>query len=155
VKPGARKQQTGEKRGLDPRPLHVLIDGACPFCRAQADVWRRLDRGRGRIMIEDITAPEFDAARWGLRPADVLAEMHVMRPGGRIERGVDAVQAVYAALGWGWLGTITGCRATRPILRQLYRLVAGYRPRYRRRASDGSPAWIDHRKSARGGRRPS
>ena len=45
--------------------IKVLIDGACPLCRREADLWRRLDRDRGRIALEDIGAPGFEAARYG------------------------------------------------------------------------------------------
>ena len=59
-------------------PLRIFIDGACPFCRVEAEFLRQLDRGRGRLVLEDISSPDFDAGQYGLTLAEVTEEIHAV-----------------------------------------------------------------------------
>lgn len=96
--------------------LTVLIDGACPLCRREAKIWRRLDRGRGRIVLEDISSGEFDPSRYGLTNEQALRQIHGVLPSGQVIRGMEVFRQAYGAVGWGWLVRPTA----RPILRPLF-----------------------------------
>ena len=61
--------------------IRVLYDGECPLCSREIRFLERLDRGRGRIAVEDIAAPSFDAGGYGLDDAQVMARIHGALPG--------------------------------------------------------------------------
>ena len=92
---------------MDPR-FTILIDGACPLCRHEAGLMRRLDRGRGRLAIVDIAAPGFDAARFGTTFEALMGEIHGVLPDGSLVTGVEVFRRAYGAVGWGWLLAPTG-----------------------------------------------
>ncbi len=96
--------------------ITILVDEECPLCRREAALWRRLDRGRNRIAMEDITAPGFDPSRYGLTYRDVMGEIHGILPSGEVVRGMEVFRRAYSAVGWGWLTAPTDW----PILRQLF-----------------------------------
>ena len=82
----------------DPRPL-LLYDGACGFCRAWVDRWRRVTGGRVRF------APyqEADARCAPIPPGDLERAVHLVEPDGRITRGAEAVVRSLATVpGQGW-----------------------------------------------------
>ena len=83
--------------------FRVLYDGECPLCAREGALLMRLDAGRGRLQLEDISAPDFDASRYGLDPADLEARLHAVLPDGRIVQGVEVLARAYEAVGWGWL----------------------------------------------------
>ena len=82
--------------------LRILFDAECPLCRREGRLLERLDGGRGRISLEDISAPDFDASRYGLDPADLEARLHGVLPDGTIVQGVEVLARAYEAVGWGW-----------------------------------------------------
>lgn len=99
----------------------ILIDYACPLCRREAEMLRRLDGGRGRLAFEDITAADFDPATYGCTMDDVMGSIHGVEPDGTIVTGVEVFRRAYATVGLGWLLKPTEL----PGLRQLS--DAGYR----------------------------
>ncbi len=109
--------------------IKVLIDGACPLCRREADLWRRLDRDRGRIALEDIGAPGFEAARYGLTREQVMEQIHGVLPSGDVVRGMEVFRRTYAAVGWGWLLAPTAWPLLRPVFDGAYRWFARNRQR--------------------------
>ena len=46
--------------------FEIFIDGGCGLCSKEARLMARLDRGRGRLKITDITAPGFDPSTLGV-----------------------------------------------------------------------------------------
>jgi predicted DCC family thiol-disulfide oxidoreductase YuxK len=100
----------------DSGPFLVLFDGQCPICVRQARSMTRLDRGRGRIAVQDITAEGFDAARYGLTLDQAMSGIHGVFPDGRVVRGMETLREVYRRVGRGWMLAPTGW----PVLRQLY-----------------------------------
>ncbi len=112
--------------------IKVLIDGACPLCRREAELWRRLDAGRGRIALEDISAPSFDPAAYGLTRAQVMAEIHGLLPGGTLVRGMEVFRRAYRAVGWGWLAAPTGWPVLRTLFDRAYCWFARNRLRFTR-----------------------
>lgn len=114
--------------------IKVLIDGACPLCRREADVWRRLDRGRGRIALKDISRSDFDPSSYGLTRAEVMQQIHAILPSGEIIRGMEVIRRAYGAVGWGWLLAPTGWPGLRRVADAAYRWFARNRLRITRRA---------------------
>jgi predicted DCC family thiol-disulfide oxidoreductase YuxK len=108
-------------------PIRMLFDGLCPLCSREASLLRRLDR-HGRIEFEDIAAPTFDPARYGLTMEQVIASMHAVLPDGSVVRGVDVFARLYRAIGWRWLAAVLEFRPTRPLFDLGYRLFAKLRP---------------------------
>jgi predicted DCC family thiol-disulfide oxidoreductase YuxK len=82
--------------------LRLLYDGDCPLCSREVAMLRRLDR-RSRIQFDDIAAPDFDPARYGLGAHQVLARIHAVLPDGRVIEGMEVFRRAYAAVGLGWL----------------------------------------------------
>jgi predicted DCC family thiol-disulfide oxidoreductase YuxK len=85
------------------KPFRILIDGQCPLCRREADFLQRMDRNRGRLVLEDITAAGFDPHRYGLTQEDVMRRIHGVLPGGKVISGVEVLRKAYEAVGLGWL----------------------------------------------------
>lgn len=109
--------------------IKLLIDGQCPLCRHEADFLRRLDRGRGRVAVDDITRPGFDADRYGLSRDAVMAMIHGILPDGTVVRGMEVFRRAYAAIGLGWLLAPTGWPLLRPVFDAFYRWFARNRLR--------------------------
>lgn len=80
----------------------LLYDGDCPLCRREADWLRRRSRD-GCLAFEDISAPGFDAARYGLTASQVMGVMHGVFPDGRVVTKVEAFRQAYQLVGLGWL----------------------------------------------------
>jgi predicted DCC family thiol-disulfide oxidoreductase YuxK len=109
--------------------IKVLYDGACPLCRREADLWRRLDRGRGRIALEDVGSPDFDATKYGLTYEQAMGQIHGILPSGAVVRGMEVFRRAYAAVGCGWLLAATSWPLLRPLFDRGYRWFARNRLR--------------------------
>lgn len=109
---------------MDTRRIRVLIDGACPLCLREANLWRRLDRGRGRIVLEDISSKDFDPARYGLTSEQAMGQIHGVLPSGVVIRGMDVFRQAYKAVGWGWLVGPTTWPILKPLFDRAYRWFA-------------------------------
>lgn len=82
--------------------LKLLYDGDCPLCSREVALLRRRD-ARSRIVFEDIAAPAFDPARYGLDHATLMARIHGVLPDGRVIEGMEVFRRAYTAVGLGWL----------------------------------------------------
>jgi predicted DCC family thiol-disulfide oxidoreductase YuxK len=82
--------------------LKLLFDGQCPFCRREVAWLKRRDHG-GKLAVEDISMPGFDATRYGLTQREVEGVMHGIFPDGRIVTRVATFRAAYRLVGLGWL----------------------------------------------------
>lgn len=80
----------------------LLYDGECPMCRREA-MWLQRRSRDGRLALEDISAPGFDAARFGKAQAELMGVMHGVFPDGRIVTKVAAFREAYRVVGLGWL----------------------------------------------------
>ncbi len=96
--------------------IKVLYDGACPVCKREVGFLRWLDGGRNTILLEDITSPQFDPARYGLTADEVMGQIHGVLPTGRVVRGMSVFRRAYDAVGMGWLLAPTNW----PILRGVF-----------------------------------
>ncbi len=108
----------------DASALTILIDGLCPLCKHEGDLLRRLDGGRGRLIVQDLNAPDFDPARHGLTMDGILGQIHAIRGDGSIVTGMEVFRLAYRAVGWGWLWAPTGWPVLRPGFDAAYRWFA-------------------------------
>ena len=118
--------------------IEVFHDGACPLCRREIAILRKLDR-RGRIRFTDIAASDFDAAATGHSLDELLAEIHGRLPDGRWVTGVEVFRRLYAAVGCGWLVWPTRWPGVRHALDWAYRRFARNRLKWTGRCTaDGA-----------------
>ena len=109
--------------------ITVLFDGDCPLCVREIAMLRRLDRGSGRLGLQDIASPEFRAARYGVDHATLMARIHGVLPDGRLIEGMEVFRRAYAAVGLGWLLAPTAWWPLRPLADAAYRWFARNRLR--------------------------
>ncbi len=108
----------------------ILIDGECPLCRHEANMMRRLDRGRGKLALVDIALPSFDAARYGTTFEAVMGSIHGVRSDGTLISGMEVFRRAYAAVGMSWLLSWTAWPIARPIADAVYSFFAKNRLRF-------------------------
>jgi predicted DCC family thiol-disulfide oxidoreductase YuxK len=107
-------------------PLTILYDASCPVCALEMGHLRARDAGR-RLRLVDMSAPDFDAARFGLTLAELDAVIHALRPDGSVVRGMAVLRLAYAAAGLGWVLRPTAAAPLRPLFDAGYRLFARHR----------------------------
>jgi predicted DCC family thiol-disulfide oxidoreductase YuxK len=81
--------------------LTVFYDGSCGLCSAEMHELQALDRD-GLLRLVDCAAPDFDDAphrAHGITREAMLNALHVRDALGEWHVGIDAVAAVYAAVG--------------------------------------------------------
>lgn len=117
-----------DKPGAD-WEIRILLDGQCPLCAKEGRLLERLDAGRGRIDLEDLSAPDFDPTVYGLDQATIEARIHGILPDGSIVEGVEVFTRAYTAVGLGWLVVPAQWPGIRWILDGLYRVFARNRLR--------------------------
>ena len=94
--------------------VKLLFDGDCPLCMREVRLLERANR-RGRLLLEDISEPRFDAEPYGLTQAQVMGHIHAVLPDGRVVTGMEAFRRSYAAVGLGFLLAPTGWPGVRQI----------------------------------------
>jgi predicted DCC family thiol-disulfide oxidoreductase YuxK len=119
--------------------FRIFIDGDCPLCRREAALLRRLDRGRGRLGIEDITAPGFDPSRVGRSMDELMGTIHGVTPERAVVTGMEVFRRAYAAVGFGWLLAPTDWPGLRPVFDRAYRWFARNRLRLTGRRGAACP----------------
>ncbi|WP_373973708.1 DUF393 domain-containing protein [Chitinibacter sp. SCUT-21] len=106
----------------------VFYDRACPMCRFEI---LRLDRlaAPGCFELIDISAADFNAADFGVSQAALEAQIHIraLTPDAPWLIGIDAIAALYQAIGSTWWQGPLHWRATRGTVAALYRWVAAHR----------------------------
>lgn len=119
-------------------PLTLLYDGHCPVCSLEIEHLRSRD-ALGRLVLVDIAAADFDAARWRTTHEALDAAIHGYTADGKLLLGPAALRAAYAAVGLGWVAAPTGWAPLRPLFDAGYRVFA----RHRRRISAAAKPLID------------
>jgi predicted DCC family thiol-disulfide oxidoreductase YuxK len=97
----------------------LLFDGECPLCRREVRWLQRRNR-HGQLAFEDITAPGFDAARFGTTREELMGVIHGVFPDGRLVRRMEVFRQAYRAVGLGWLTAPTGWPGLRWLFDWLY-----------------------------------
>ncbi len=119
----------------EPARFELFFDGECPLCAREVSGLRRLDRGRGRLVLTDIAAPDFDAEALGKNLRDLMARIHGRLPDGTWVEGVEVFRHAYRAVGLGWLLAPTGWPGLRRLFDAAYRVFARNRLRWTGRAA--------------------
>jgi predicted DCC family thiol-disulfide oxidoreductase YuxK len=109
--------------------FRLLFDGDCPLCKHEAHLLAWLDGGRSRLALEDISAPGFDAGRYGRSQDELMAEIHGLLPDGRLVKGMEVFRQAYAAVGFAWLLAPTGWPMIKPLADRAYAWFARNRMR--------------------------
>ncbi|MEQ8850217.1 MAG: DUF393 domain-containing protein [Phycisphaerales bacterium] len=115
--------------------FEIFVDGGCRLCSKEARLLAWLDRGRGRLLITDITDPAFDPSELGVTFDDAMRSILGRTPDGAVVHGVEVFRRAYDAVGLGWLLAPTDWPLVRPIADRMYRWFA--RRRYERRMREG------------------
>lgn len=114
----------------------LLIDGDCPLCAREAALLERLDRGRHRLRLIDISADGFDAGQFGTTQEAVMGHIHGVLPNGHLVTGVEAFRQAYNAVGMGWLLSWTRLPILGAAADRMYGLFARHRLRLTGRSCD-------------------
>ena len=74
----------------------ILFDGNCIVCDYEITHYKQMAPDQFEII--DISAPDFDGAKYGVTPEAVQYHMHVLTPDGRVVKGVDAFAHVWSRI---------------------------------------------------------
>lgn len=104
-----------------PTPIEftLLYDGACPICQKEV-AWLRWKNRQGKLGLQDITAADFDPARFDKTMPELMEQIHGFYPDGELITGMPVFRAAYTAVGLGWLMAATNWPLFRPLFDALY-----------------------------------
>ena len=138
--------------------LTVLFDGACPLCRREVDVYRRLTPVNDGPPLKwlDVSQPQ---SCHGLdrEQATYLARFHVQQSDGKMLSGAAAFVALWAVLpGWRWLARLASLPGVTAVLEVAYQGFLKFRPAMQKvaRAFDAprvSKEWVGDLRSDHAG----
>ena len=80
----------------------VLYDHSCNLCRREMANLKKRDHLQRLLMI-DISHPDFDAQIWGFEMSELNAALHVKTTAGEWIKGMAAIRYVYQQVGLGWV----------------------------------------------------
>jgi predicted DCC family thiol-disulfide oxidoreductase YuxK len=113
----------------------LLYDGECPLCVREVRMMEKLNR-KGRLVLEDIAAPDFDASHYGRTFEELMGSIHGVLPDGRLVTGMEVFRRAYAAVGLGGLVAPTGWPLLKPVFDRAYTIFARNRLRLTGRSQD-------------------
>ena len=120
-------------------PLRIFYDGACIVCATEVEHYGRSDHA-GRLLLVDISIPEFDPTPLGISRDELMYQMHAIDADGRVYRNVEAFWAIWQAFPTATVYGLLGRLVTQPLLNPLarlgYRIFARLRRYLPRRARD-------------------
>jgi len=93
---------------MDPSiyPLNIYYESACPLCNAEMTNLQ-LRNTTGLLRFTDISVPGFVPDLEGVSLRDMLELIHAQRADGTVIKGVEVFRLAYAAVGIGWVNTVT------------------------------------------------
>ena len=109
-------------------PLTLLYDESCPLCKLEIDNLRARDT-RDLLRFIDVSADDFDDARYHASKKEMMEIIHAVRVDGSIVKGVEVFRLAYGAVGLGWITAPTNFPLLKPLFDWAYIRVA--RNRYR------------------------
>jgi predicted DCC family thiol-disulfide oxidoreductase YuxK len=116
------------------RELEVFFDGECPLCLREAKLMRRLDR-KDALELTDISKPGFEPPRYDKSMQTFMDKLWTRRGTGEWVEGVESFRAIYEALGYRRLVSITRWPLIRQAMHLGYILFAKNRLRMTGRCS--------------------
>ena len=119
--------------------LTVLYDGACPLCRREIALYRRLPASQPLLFVD--VSESAAALPPGTDRTRLLARFHVLRADGSVANGARGFVALWAALpGWLWLARLAALPGLTPLMELGYRAFLHLRPAMQRVAAAFEPA---------------
>ena len=125
-------------------PLAVYYDGSCSVCAAEIEHYRRKDH-EGRLVLTDISAPDFRPELYRIDRQAFMHELHVIDRKGEVYRGIDSFRAIWQAFPastlYGMMGTLITLPVINPLARLCYRgfaRIRRYLPKRSRDFADGT-----------------
>jgi len=120
-------------------PITVFYDGSCSVCAAEIEHYRRKDHA-GRLVLIDISAPDFRPEQYGIDRQAFMHELHVIDRKGEVYRGIDSFRAIWQAFPastlYGMMGTLITLPLINPLARLCYKGFARIRRYLPKRNSD-------------------
>lgn len=113
----------------DPEPdLYVYYDSACPLCRREVALYRRLD-ATSRVEWVDLHAEDRSVVAPGLTRDVALARLHARDASGGTVSGALAFAAIWRRLPWlAPFGRLLACRPFLWVAEGAYRVFLRIRP---------------------------
>lgn len=102
----------------------LLYDAACPVCRREIALVRRLTR---RVTFVDVHQLSPSAYPAGTTEPELLLDLHLVWPDGHIDKGLDANIRLWQQTPLGWLWQAFRLPMVRPIAERVYRRWADRR----------------------------
>lgn len=106
--------------------MKVLYDGECPLCSREIKWLKKKDKHH-RMEFIDLTQHK---SIEGISQEELMKEIHVILPDGKVLKGVDAFYEMYQAIGWGWVWAPAKISFLRPIYKWAYGVFARNRLRW-------------------------
>jgi len=120
-------------------PITVFYDGSCSVCAVEIKHYRRKDHA-GRLVLIDISAPDFRPEQYGITRRSFMHELHVIDRKGNVYRGIDSFRAIWQAFPastlYGMMGTLVTLPVINPLARLCYKGFARIRRYLPKRSSD-------------------
>ncbi|PZO48743.1 MAG: thiol-disulfide oxidoreductase [Phormidesmis priestleyi] len=111
-----------------PWKINLLYDGDCPLCLREVSFLQKKDAGRGLVKFTDIADLSYDPAQnGGVDFETAMGRIHAVRADGTVVKNVAVFQAVYSALGIGWMYAPTRWPVIGPLVNKIYDLWADKR----------------------------
>lgn len=102
-------------------PLRIFYDGACSVCATEIERYGRMDR-EGRLILVDISAPDFDPSPLGITLDEFMYQMHVIDRAGTVYRNVEAFWAIWQAFPSSTFLGLMGMLVTLPVVNPVAQL---------------------------------
>ena len=102
----------------------LYFDGACPICKREIALVRRLTRQVDFIDVHGL--PDRDLPP-NTNRAGLLLDLHFQHPDGQMDRGLEANVALWQATPLGWLWRLLELPLVRPMAQRFYRRWADRR----------------------------
>lgn len=125
-------------------PLRIFYDGSCSVCATEIERFGRMDRA-GRLVLVDVSRPDFNPASLGITLTEFMYQMHVIDQAGTVYRGVEAFWAIWQAFPastlFGLLGTLITLPGINPVASLCYKgfaRIRKYLPKRQDACSTGS-----------------
>ena len=89
-----------ESGSITPRRGWILYDGECGFCFRWVHLWENVVKPRG-FVLKDLQSASADGTL-KISSEDLLNDILVLTPGGKLEAGANAYLFVARQIWWAW-----------------------------------------------------
>lgn len=111
-------------------PTLIYYDGWCSACIKSANLFTKLDKGRGLLICIDIRSDDPHLSLAGTDPATLATSLHLRTPDATLYAGPEAIRRAFTVLGRKHSASWTDLPIIRPIVDLCYRIFARNRLRW-------------------------